>query len=197
MLICTWPKGGRPGSVTLYSDEVWTGTEYAVAGLMFFEDMIDEGLEIVRMARDRHDGRFRSPWNEVECGDHYVRPMSSWAMFESMCGYHYDAAHGVIKFGPRVKENPFTCFFASGNAWGRYAQSWDESKQVHRLTVLHGTLELQEIWVPILTQEGKLARIYVDDEEMEAREVVSESGSIKVRLPVTLSEGGMLRIVSN
>ncbi len=32
LLICTWPNGGRPAVVTQYSDEIWTGIEYAVAG---------------------------------------------------------------------------------------------------------------------------------------------------------------------
>ena len=31
LIICTWPKGGRPANVMLYSDEVWTGIEYQVA----------------------------------------------------------------------------------------------------------------------------------------------------------------------
>ena len=37
LIICTWPKGGRPGNVMLYSDEVWTGIEYQVAAHMIYE----------------------------------------------------------------------------------------------------------------------------------------------------------------
>ena len=48
LLICTWPKGGRPPAVMLYSDEVWTGIEYQVAAHMIYEGMIEEGLAIVR-----------------------------------------------------------------------------------------------------------------------------------------------------
>ena len=31
LLLCTWPKGGRPTLPFVYSDEVWTGIEYQVA----------------------------------------------------------------------------------------------------------------------------------------------------------------------
>ncbi|MGQ9526056.1 MAG: GH116 family glycosyl-hydrolase, partial [Armatimonadota bacterium] len=37
LLTCTWPRGGRPDPFIIYADEVWTGIEYAVAGLMMFE----------------------------------------------------------------------------------------------------------------------------------------------------------------
>jgi uncharacterized protein (DUF608 family) len=56
LIICTWPKGGRPANVMLYSDEVWTGIEYQVAAHMFYEGLVTEGLAIVKGARDRYDG---------------------------------------------------------------------------------------------------------------------------------------------
>ena len=44
--------------------------------------MIEEGFAIVKAARDRYDGIprppiQRNPWNEIECGGHYARAMSS------------------------------------------------------------------------------------------------------------------------
>ncbi|MEM2885694.1 MAG: GH116 family glycosyl hydrolase, partial [Thermoproteota archaeon] len=80
LLVCTWPKGGRPKSPLVYADEVWTGIEYQVASHMIYEGMVEEALTMVKAARDRYDGEKRNPWNEVECGDHYARAMSSWAL---------------------------------------------------------------------------------------------------------------------
>ena len=37
-------------------------------------------------ARNKYDGTRRSPWNEVECGDHYTRPMSGFLLFEIASG---------------------------------------------------------------------------------------------------------------
>ena len=59
LLICTWPHGGRPKPFILYADEVWTGIEYAAAGAMIYEGLIDQARRIVRMARSRYDGRRR------------------------------------------------------------------------------------------------------------------------------------------
>ena len=40
-----------------------------------------DALEAVIAAiRDRHDGRKRNPFSEPECGHHYARAMSSWAV---------------------------------------------------------------------------------------------------------------------
>ena len=61
LLVCTWPKGGRPKTVLRYSDEVWTGIEYQVAAHMIYEGLLEQGLAIVRGARDRYDGVPRPP----------------------------------------------------------------------------------------------------------------------------------------
>ena len=61
LIICTWPKGGRPERVMLYSDEVWTGIEYQVAAHLIYEGLLEEGLALVKAARDRYDGIPRPP----------------------------------------------------------------------------------------------------------------------------------------
>jgi uncharacterized protein (DUF608 family) len=61
LLLCTWPRGGRPRFPFVYSDEVWTGIEYQVAAQLIYEGCLDAGLEIVRAVRDRHDGVRRNP----------------------------------------------------------------------------------------------------------------------------------------
>ncbi|HUS13421.1 MAG TPA: GH116 family glycosyl-hydrolase, partial [Chloroflexia bacterium] len=70
LLLCSWPNGGRPRFPFVYSDEVWTGIEYQVAAHLIYEGWLEEGLEIVRAVQERHDGRRRNPWDEVECGHH-------------------------------------------------------------------------------------------------------------------------------
>jgi uncharacterized protein (DUF608 family) len=80
LLVATYEPGQRPKVPLLYSDEVWTGIEYAFAALCFYEGLVDEGMEVVSGARDRYDGRERNPFNEVECGDHYIRALSAWSL---------------------------------------------------------------------------------------------------------------------
>jgi uncharacterized protein (DUF608 family) len=145
MLNCTWPKGEKPEMPLLYSDEVWTGIEYEAAGLLLYEGMIDEALQIIKTARKRHDGRLRSPWNDVECGDHYVRAMSSWTLLEAAAGYRYDASKDLIEFAPRIKPENFKCFFAAATGWGRYSQRIKDGGMTARLSVSWGEVIVREL----------------------------------------------------
>ncbi len=127
LLNCTWPNGGRPEVPTNYSDEVWTGIEYEVAGLMLFEGGIEGALSIVEGVRDRYDGRRRNPWNEIECGDHYVRGTSSWMLHEAAKGFHYNVLNKSLKFFPRFTPEMFSAFFITPHGWGRVSQDIEHS----------------------------------------------------------------------
>ena len=43
-------------------------------------------IKVLLDARNKYDGTRRSPWNEVECGDHYTRPMAGFLLFEIASG---------------------------------------------------------------------------------------------------------------
>lgn len=86
LLTCTWPLGERPGVPTRYADEVWTGVEYQVASHCAFEGLNDLSSRITDAVWARYDGRRRNPFNEIECGDHYVRAMAGWSILEARAG---------------------------------------------------------------------------------------------------------------
>lgn len=122
LLLCSWPQGGRPRLPFVYSDEVWTGIEYQVATHLIYEGFLDEGLKLVRTVRDRHDGMRRNPWNEVECGHHYVRSMASWGLLIALSGFKYDMVQSRMAFTPVIHQDNFTSFWSTGKAWGTYTQ---------------------------------------------------------------------------
>lgn len=126
LILCSWPRGGRPLIPFIYSDEVWTGIEYQVASHLIAEDLVEQGLTVVKAVRDRHDGIRRNPWNEVECGHHYARSMSSWGLIVALTGFSYDMAAGTVSFAPRVNAEQFQCFWSTGKAWGIYRQRRSE-----------------------------------------------------------------------
>ncbi len=101
LLICTWPRGGRPAVPIRYADEVWTGVEYQVAAHCLFEGMTEEGLRILTGLRDRYDGSRRNPYNEIECGDHYSRAMAGFSVLDAWTGAWYDAWAGHLRLGLR------------------------------------------------------------------------------------------------
>lgn len=148
LLLCSWPRGKRPALPFPYSDEVWTGIEYQVAAHMIYEGMVKEGLAIVRAVRDRYDGARRNPWNEVECGHHYARAMSSWSLLTALSGFAYSAPEKSLRFAPREAGQEFHCLFSTGTSWGRYTQQKAARKFDASIHVLGGRLELATLRLP-------------------------------------------------
>ncbi|HET7768413.1 MAG TPA: GH116 family glycosyl-hydrolase [Chloroflexota bacterium] len=121
LLLCSWPRGGRPAYPFPYADEVWTGIEYQVAAHCIYERLVREGLRIVEGVRERHDGARRNPWDEFECGHHYARAMASWSVLLALTGSRWSAVEGALTFAPReeaTREGTFRSFFACGSGWG-------------------------------------------------------------------------------
>lgn len=145
LLLCTWPKGGRPKYPFTYADEVWTGIEYQVAAHLIYEDMLEEGLAIVKGVRDRHDGVARNPWNEFECGHHYARAMSSWSLILALSGFHYNARERFIAFAPKINANDFKSFYSTGSGWGVFSQKASATGLSAKIGVTWGELEIHEI----------------------------------------------------
>ena len=140
LVLCTWPKGGELSLPFVYSNEVWTGIEYQVASHLMRMGLVSEGLEVVRVCRDRYDGRVRNPFNEYECGHWYARAMSSYALLFGLSGARYDAVEKVLYLEPRLRGD-FRCFLATASGYGlvgvRKGRPFYEPRA--------GTLDIREI----------------------------------------------------
>jgi uncharacterized protein (DUF608 family) len=148
LLLCSWPRGGRPAYPFPYADEVWTGVEYQVAAHCIYEGLADEGLAIVRGLRARHDGARRNPWDEFECGHHYARAMASWSLLLALSGYRYSAVEGRLSFAPvaqAMRDGAFRCFFSTGSAWGTVRVAGDALE----VDVAEGALAVREVEVTL------------------------------------------------
>ncbi|UCG57807.1 MAG: hypothetical protein JSU70_23445 [Phycisphaerales bacterium] len=117
LLLCTWPRGGQLSIPFVYSDEVWTGIEYQVASHLMLEGEVEKGLEIVRVCRDRYDGRIRNPFNEYECGHWYARALSSYGLLQGLTGLRYDAVDKTLHIDSKIGRN-FRCFFSAESGFG-------------------------------------------------------------------------------
>lgn len=145
LLLCSWPKGGRPPLPFVYSDEVWTGIEYHVASHLIYEGLLEEGLSIVKAVRDRYDGWRRNPWNEVECGHHYARAMSSWGLLLALSGFSYSGVDMKLGFTPQVYPEDFRTFWSAGSGWGSYFQKTKDGESLEvGLAVASGEIKLKE-----------------------------------------------------
>ncbi len=117
LLLCTWPRGGELALPFVYSNEVWTGIEYQAASHMMMEGLVEEGLELVRLARARYDGTVRNPFNEYECGHWYARAMSSYGLLQGLTGVRYDAVEKTLYIDSRVGDD-FRVFLSTATGFG-------------------------------------------------------------------------------
>jgi hypothetical protein len=145
MVMCSWPHGGKPGVPTLYSDEAWTGIEYEVAALLLQYGEVERAIDLLAAVRQRYDGTKQNPWNDIECGDHYVRAMSSWALLDAAMGYHYDAGAGLLQIAPVQPDEVARAPFVLGSAWGTVEWTPGADGTSIAIQVLGGHLNLRDV----------------------------------------------------
>ena len=148
LLLCTWPRGGELALPFVYSNEVWTGIEYQVASHLMLMGGVDEGLEIVRVCRDRYDGTVRNPFNEYECGHWYARAMSSYGLLQGLTGVRYDAVDKALYFDSRVG-NDFRVFLAAATGFGTVGLRKGEPF----VDMKSGTLDVRSVYVSGVKKE--------------------------------------------
>lgn len=192
LLLCSWPNGNRPALPFVYSDEVWTGIEYQVAAHLIYEGMVAEGLAITKAVRDRYDGQRRNPWNEVECGNHYARALSSWSLLTALSGYRYSAPLARLSFAPRVNAADFRTFFTTGSGWGTYRQTLSRQSATASVEVTRGTLTLAELGID--SQLGPTVQAAATVDGRAAQATAQSTGAIRFEPSVTVSAGETLEV---
>ncbi|GMV97223.1 MAG: hypothetical protein AMXMBFR83_15810 [Phycisphaerae bacterium] len=182
LLICSWPKGGRPRDPILYRDEIWTGVEYQVAGHKLYEGQVAEALAIVCAARERYDGTKKSPWNEIECGDYYARALSSWSLLLAAQGYAYDGPRRRLAFRPRLTPENHRSLFTTAEGWGRFEQKREAGRLEAVLRFLGGHAELIELRFALPEQARNVTgQVRVNDTALTAK-ISAEAGDAVVVL---------------
>ncbi len=144
LVLCTWPRGGKPTLRFCYSDEVWTGVEYQVASHLILEGFVKEGLRIVRAVRSRYDGAVRNPWNEYECGSYYARAMASYALLAALSGFRYSAPDRTLHVAPALPGR-MKVFFSAATGFGTISAAGGKLE----VSVVEGRLALKRIRVTV------------------------------------------------
>jgi len=201
LLNCTWPQGGRPEHATLYSDEAWTGIEYEVAGLMIHEGKVGEAFQIVKAVSDRYNGVpnppfKRNPWSEIECGEHYARAMSSWAMLLVGQGISYCGPEGSISFDPRIRPEDHRSFFSTAEGWGTFSQKRFSTSQVNTLELAYGRALLKTLTIHLPEGVEPKSLIVALGRKSLLFEVARDGAAFAIRPkdPVTMTAGQKLTI---
>ncbi|MCL4852909.1 MAG: hypothetical protein KJZ78_16240, partial [Bryobacteraceae bacterium] len=145
LVICDYGAVKRPRIPFPYFAEAWTGLEYAIASLMIYQGLVDEGIKVVESARRRHDGERRNPWNEPECGHHYARALSAWGLILACNGFLYDAPRKHVEAKPRIRPDNFASFWSTGTGWGVFSQAVRERRLHFTLSLRAGNLTCRSV----------------------------------------------------
>ena len=124
--------------------------------------MTEEGETVVRAVRDRYDGKKRNPYNEIECGSNYARPMASFALLPIFADFSFDLPGKRVGFAP-VLPGDFRVFWSLGTGWGDFLRKGKRDEIVIRA----GSLELSSV---SLGGRKKLRTLSCDGAEIPFRQ---------------------------
>ncbi len=190
LLLCSWPGGDEPSLPFVYSNEVWTGIEYQVASHLMLQGEVEKGLDIVKAARSRYDGRVRNPFNEYECGHWYARAMSSYGLIQGLTGFRYDAVDQSFGIDSKIGDM-FTGFFSTGSGWGNL----ECTDQRISISLAYGYLDLNQLNFTRSKQLSDISKIELGEEKIEGRvEQADGVNRIVFESPVKLDQGDKLII---
>ncbi len=186
LIMCTWPLGGKKDDWEKhwqfgYFNECMTGFEHQVAGHMIWEDMLDNGLSIVKAIHERYSANKRNPYNEIECSDHYSRAMASYGAFIAACGFTYNGPKGQLGFAPKINPENFRAAFTSSQGWGSLQQIRTETSQTNTIKIAYGTLTVQEVAVELPKEKTSgTIKVTVNSQTMDS--TIKKVGNTTVAL---------------
>lgn len=206
-IMCTFPKGGAgiaPGKIKHdwdkltvgYFSESMTGFTYQVAAHMIAEDMVDNGLTMIKAIHNRYSPLKRNPYNEIEYGNHYIRAMASYGAFISASGFTYHGPKGEIGFDPKINPDEFKSAFVTAEGWGSFTQQQKNDSQYVSIELKHGKLVLHQINISLPKNKTVNELTYhLNDKVLQAKFIQKEDLLSVVFDKVKLIEGDVFNIV--
>jgi hypothetical protein len=179
---CAWPKGGAVTIGRHTADQAnmpWSGVEYAVAAHLMLMGMEDESLGVMRDVWERQE-RAGLRFNHIECGEHYYRALSSWAVYLAWCGFSLDVPAGEISLKPRA--GTWQAVFNTATAWGTVRRTGPKAL---RIEVVEGTLEFSSLLlkgVAAVSAEVKLGEVVAETRTHRAKECLRIVCAEKVKV---------------
>ncbi len=147
-----WPYGGTPEGEGQWSGP-WTGIEYMFSSSLAYLGRTDLAVTVTTDVYNRYVHR-RAPWDHIECGEHYFRPLSVWTVLLAMQGFRWDAIRRSLGFTPRISETDHRSLFCTAAGWGEYFALTSGGRRIHRVLHRAGKLALSEFTIGIGPAEG-------------------------------------------
>lgn len=150
---------------------------------------------MVKALHSRYDGIKHNPWNEVECGDHYVRAMASYGVLTAIQDYWYDGPKGVMGFASKIGADHFKGFFTSAEGWGNISQTRKTDCQENAVEVKYGRLTLSCLHLSVVSPDRlQTVKVFANGEEI--RSSFRVAGGVEISFdPQELNVGDRLTVI--
>jgi hypothetical protein len=164
----------------------WTGIEYAMASFYILAAQRERSAEIVNNV-DKRYRRLGQIWNHAECGDHYYRALSSWALLPALTGWSYDAVRKALTL-TKNSEGKWCAPWVSCEGFGRL----ETDEKGYTIRCLSGSLSLNQV---IVVGEGlQQARLSLNGGKTDVA-VSAHDGKWQISFAqITLTENDKLEL---
>ena len=140
----SYPQGKVPTLYTYGNVQVeanWSGVEFAMASMLLEMGRGEQARELAGNVENRYYRAGRI-FNHEECGEHYCRPLSAWALMLSLSGLKINAPHREISVSPTEDSMVIPWFTPEGYGVMKYGEKG------LRMECLEGELSLQAVGLP-------------------------------------------------
>ena len=146
-VMCTYPQGcDKPKVPIAYCEEVMSGFEYELAGLLLHYGFLEEAIKVMKKVRDRYNGENRNPYNDIECGSNYVRSMAAFGLIPIISGFVADLPNYTITFNPIITDNHFKSIWSVSTGWGIFSLADNEIT----IDLKVGEIEIERLVLPFI-----------------------------------------------
>jgi len=149
---------GIPYTIGGQMDTPWTGIEIPVATHLIWEDMVEEGLNILRNVHDRY-ASWGLYWNHIECDGHYFRVLCSLFIPNALAGSRYMGSDKILEINPRINHKEFKGPILTPGALLHLYYVNKDKKLTVNITVKLGKIKLCEIDTKVSMEVSKLSVI--------------------------------------
>jgi len=177
---CSWPRDSYWHDVDrdIWVDQAntcWSGVELAFSSFLLYQGFFREAMDVIRTVDDRYReaGLY---FNHQECGGHYFRAMSAWAILNGMLGL--SRRGDILSFSPNMPEKDFRVFFAMPGYTAHYISRLNG--KAADIRVLSGECRFRELRLSSRDLTASGVKVRIDGKRVRA-DILKKDGRIVVR----------------
>jgi len=182
---CVWPKGEPTVIGRWTADQAnwpWSGVEYTLASHCALAGMGKDAIQTARDVWERYE-RAGLRYNHIECGGHYYRAMSSWALYLSLTGFCWNALTRTLSLAPAPNGKP--TLFVTPSGWGAVTSTG----RTVSVTLSAGSVTLNRLCLTGVRKAPLRAAIGKRQAELRKK---ATPGIVDFSAPLPLGEGDRL-----